>query len=77
MTRQTRPCYGLAMPDQTAKDPLTGISEDERRIMERLLRMHPEPHKDVPKPTGARAEAQRRRREKERERPSHGASQGA
>ena len=65
------------MGDQDSSNPLAGVSEEERRIMERLLRMPPEPHKAAPKPTGARADAQRRRREKERERPSDGVSGGA
>ena len=65
------------MGDRDASNPLAGVSDEERRIMERLLRMRPEPHKDAPKPTGARANAQRRRRQKERERPNDGASQGA
>jgi hypothetical protein len=70
MTRQTRSCYGPAMDDQTVRNPLAGVSDEEQRIMERLLRMHPEPHKDAPKPTGTRADAQRRRREREHTQPS-------
>jgi hypothetical protein len=64
------------MGDQDMGDPLAGVSDEERRIMERLLRMPPEPHKDAPKPTGARAEGQRRRRLKEREHPSGTPSRG-
>jgi hypothetical protein len=64
------------MSDLHGRNPLAGVSDEERRIMERLLRMRPEPHKDTPKPTGARADAQRRRREKERQQPSE-ASRGA
>jgi len=57
------------MREQGASNPLSGVSEDERHIMERLLRMRPEPHKDAPKPTGTRADAQRRRRERARPTP--------
>jgi len=64
------------MGKQDTKNPFVGISDEERRIMGRLLRMRPEPHKTAPKPTGARADAQRRRREKEREHPTE-ASRGA
>ena len=64
------------MSDRDATDPLAGVSDEERRIMERLLRMRPEPHKVAPKPSGARADAQRRRRERERQHPNE-ASRGA
>jgi hypothetical protein len=57
-------------------DPLRGLSDEDRRVMERLLRAPPEQQKAVPKPTGERAEAQRRRRQKEREAASE-ASRGA
>lgn len=36
------------------------------RIMERMVRMPPKPHKVAPKPATPQGEAQRRRREKER-----------
>jgi hypothetical protein len=36
------------------------------KIMERMVRMPPEQHKDAMKPGTAQGEAQRRRREKER-----------
>jgi hypothetical protein len=58
------------MADHNGSNPLAGVSDEERRTMERLLRMRPEQHKDAPKATGTRAEAQRRRREREREHPS-------
>jgi hypothetical protein len=64
---ERRSCYGSAMDGHDSNGPLAGVSEEERRIMERLLRMRPEPHKAAPKPAGAQADAQRRRREKERE----------
>jgi len=60
-------CYGSAMSDQNTKNPFVGISDEERRIMGRLLRMRPEPHQEAPKPTGTQADAQRRRRQRERE----------
>lgn len=50
-----------------SKDPLEGISADERRIVTSLLRMRPMQQKDAPKPATAQAEAQRRRRERERQ----------
>ncbi len=53
---------------------LAGLSPEVTHVMERLLRMPPEPQKAALKPTGARAEAQRRRREKER---SEGEHQGS
>ena len=59
-----------AMSEQSTRDPLAGVLDDERRIMERLLRMRPEAQKDAPRPSSAQAEAQRRRREKERGHPS-------
>ncbi len=46
---------------------LAGLSSEVKHVMERLLRMPPEPQKAASKPTGARADAQRRRREKEHE----------
>lgn len=73
---EMRSCYGPAMGNHEASAPLTGVSDEERRIMERLLRMPPEPHNAAPKPSGARADAQRRRRERESEHPSE-ASRGA
>jgi len=54
------------MGNQDTNSPFTGVSDEERRIMGRLLRMRPEPQKAASKPTGGRAEAQRRRRERER-----------
>jgi hypothetical protein len=65
------------MSDQDAKNPFAGITDEERRIMGRLLRMRPELHKDMPKPTGTRANGQRRRRQREREQHPSGASRGA
>ena len=53
-----------------ARDPLAGISSEEQRIMERLLRTHPEQQKSAQKLNSTRAMAQRRRRERERDRPS-------
>jgi len=47
-------------------DPLAGVSEQEREIMSRLLRMPPERQKAAPKPTSPKGEAQRRRRAQER-----------
>jgi hypothetical protein len=47
------------------------IGDVATRIMERMVRMPPKPHKDAQKPTTTQGEAQRRRREKERkERPA-------
>jgi hypothetical protein len=51
-------------------DPLVGISEQEREIMSRLLRMPPEQQKAAPKPATAKGEAQRRRRAQERQQPT-------
>ena len=65
------------MSDKDTGGPLAGVSEDEWRIMERLLRMPPEPHRDSPRPSGTRAEAQRRRRQRERERHPSEALRGA
>jgi hypothetical protein len=50
------------------EDPLRGLTAEDQRIMNRLLRMPPEQQKVAPKPTGNRAEAQRRRREREKAR---------
>jgi hypothetical protein len=61
------PCYDACMAETPPKSPLDGLSADARRVMERLLRMPPEPQKDAPKPRNPRAEAQRRRRERERQ----------
>jgi hypothetical protein len=54
--------------DQDARNPLAGLADEEQRIMERLLRRRPEPHKAAKRPGTAQAEAQRRRRERERKR---------
>jgi hypothetical protein len=43
--------------DVIGNDPLTGVSEREREIMSRLLRMPPEHQKAAPKPTSAKGEA--------------------
>lgn len=51
---------------QDNDDRDNGISERDRAIMSRLLRMKPEQQKDSPKPQSAQGEAQRRRRERER-----------
>lgn len=51
----------------TRTDSLESISEDERRIMSRLLKMKPEQQKVTPKPQTSKGEAQRRRRERERQ----------
>jgi hypothetical protein len=51
-----------------SKDALHGISERERDIMSRLLRMPRQQQKDAPKPMSGQGIAQRRRREKERQR---------
>ena len=39
-------------------DPLAGVSEQERQIMSRLLRMPPERQKAATKPTSIKGEAQ-------------------
>jgi hypothetical protein len=52
---------------KSQKDPLAGLSEVDREIMARLLRMSPEPQKDAPKPATSKGIAQRQRRRKERE----------
>jgi hypothetical protein len=44
---------------------LAGISERERSIMGRLLRMPRQQQKDAPKPMSGQGVAQRRRRERE------------
>lgn len=72
---EVRSCYGFAMNDQGSRNPPAGVSDEERHIMERLLRRPPEPHKAASKPPGARADAQRRRREKECKHPNE-ASRG-
>jgi hypothetical protein len=57
-------------------DPLRGVSESERQIMSRLLRMPPEQHKAATKPATRQGEAQRQRRRREKEAAataSHGA----
>ncbi len=64
---ETRSCYGPIMENRNTGNPLAGVSDEERGIMERLLRAPPEPHKAAIRPQGAQAHAQRRRREKERE----------
>jgi len=50
-----------------SRDPLDGISDREREIMSRMLRMPPEEQKASPKPTSSKGEAQRRRRAQERQ----------
>jgi hypothetical protein len=59
---------GIIMTHSNA-DPLRGISEREREIISRLLRMPPERQKAAPKPLTSKGEAQRLRRERERQRP--------
>ena len=54
------------MTDQPTKTPLSGLSLEAQRVMERLLRMPSEQQKAAPKPTTRQAEAQRRRRQRER-----------
>jgi hypothetical protein len=56
--------------DVIGSDPLAGVSEQEREVMSRLLRMPPERQKAAPKPTSAKGEAQRRRRAQERQQPT-------
>jgi len=51
-------------------DPLAGVSEQERKIMSRLLRMPPEHQKAASKPATTKGEAQRRRRAQERQQPT-------
>jgi hypothetical protein len=58
------------MSDTDRLDPLASISEREREIMARLLRMPPERQKATAKPTTPQGDAQRRRREKERQQPT-------
>jgi hypothetical protein len=53
-----------------SKNALDGISDDEREIMSRLLRMPPERQKAAPKPATAKGDAQRRRRAQERQHPT-------
>ena len=60
--------YDVSMRSDT--DPLAGLSEQEREIMSRLLRLPPERQKAAPKPTTAKGEAQRRRRAQERQQPT-------
>ena len=67
----------MAFMKPDAPNPLAGVSEQEREIMSRLLRMPPEPQKAAHKPASAKGEAQRRRRAKERQEPArntHGPS---
>ena len=60
-----------SLADSMASGPDKDVGDVATRIMERMVRMPPERHKDAMKPTTAQAEAQRRRREKERnERPA-------
>jgi hypothetical protein len=63
------------MKRENSNDPLTGVSEQEREIMSRLLNMPPERQKAAPKPASAKGEAQRRRRAQERQHPT-GANDG-
>jgi hypothetical protein len=49
------------------RDSMVGISDNERGVMERLLRMPREQQKAAPKPNSPQAAAQRRRRQKEKE----------
>jgi hypothetical protein len=56
--------------DPENRDPLAGVSEEEREIMSRLLRTPPEPQKAASKPATAKGEAQRRRRAQERQQPT-------
>jgi hypothetical protein len=50
-----------------ASETNSGLTDDDRRIMMRLLRMPPEQQKSSPKPINSRAEAQRNRRKRERQ----------
>jgi hypothetical protein len=49
---------------------IVGISELEKDIMGRLLRMKPEQQKAKAKPDSVKGDAQRLRRERERQRPT-------
>ena len=51
-------------------NPLYGLSERDREIMARLLRMKPEQQNAALKPATPKGQAQRRRREKERQHPT-------
>jgi hypothetical protein len=55
------------MRERSAPSALAGVSDNERRIMERLLRMPHEQQKETSKPSNGRAQAQQRRRKKEKE----------
>jgi hypothetical protein len=46
-----------------------GLTDVERAVMGRLLRMQHEQQKTAPKPASPKGEAQRRRRERERHKP--------
>jgi hypothetical protein len=48
-----------------SEQPLSGISQAERRAMLGLLKLKPEKQKAATPPVTAKGEAQRRRREKE------------
>jgi hypothetical protein len=48
------------------RNPLAGISSEEHEIMQRLLRMKPEPQRAKAKPETIKGAAQRLRRERER-----------
>jgi len=52
---------------KSQKNAPAGLSEVDREIMARLLRMSPELQKDAPKSKTRKGIAQRRRRRKERE----------
>jgi len=58
------------MGSSESRDPLIGISAQERKVMSRLLRMAPERQGAAPKATTARGEGQRRRRAQERQPPT-------
>jgi hypothetical protein len=57
---------GIGFLMSNERDSVVEISEMDREIMRRLLRMRREQQKFAPKPTTPKGEAQRRRREQER-----------